>query len=58
MRMELPEKRQGTLIGQPEKSPDAKMEHTDMPPFLINVIFDDEESEIYLQALIHGVDTL
>ena len=29
-----------------------------MPPFLINEINDDEDGEIYLQALIHGVETL
>ena len=58
MRLELPEKRQGTLIGQHEESPDPTMEHTYMPPFLINAIIDDEDGKIYLQALIHGVEKL
>ena len=58
MRLELPEKRQGTLIGQPEDNTETTMTHTDIPPFLINVIIDDKDGEIYLQALIHGVETL
>ena len=55
MRLELPLKRQGTLIGQPEESPETTMAHTDMPPFLINAIINDEDGELDLQALIHGV---
>ena len=58
MRLELPEKWKGTLIGQPEESPDPTMEHTYMPPFLINAIIDDKDGEIYLRALIHGIETL
>ena len=34
------------------------MEHTDIPPFLINAIIDDEDGEIDLQVLIHGVEIL
>ena len=57
--VELPDKRHGkTLNGQPVESPETTMEHTDMPPFLINAIIDDEDGEIDLEALIHGVETL
>ena len=55
MGLELLDKMQGALIGQPEENPETTMTHTDMPPFLINAIIDDE---IDLQALIHGVETL
>ena len=58
MVVELPDKRHGTLIGQPVESPETKMEHTNMPPFLINAIIDDKDGEIDLQALIHGVKIL
>ena len=58
MGLELPDKRYGTLIGQPEESPETTMAHTDMPPFLINAIIDDEDGEIDLQEFIHGVETL
>ena len=58
MVLELPDKRCGTLIGQPEESPETTMAYTDMPPFLINTIIDDEDGEIDFQALIHGVKTL
>ena len=58
MGLELPDKKQGTLIGQPEENPETTMTHTAMPPFLINAIIDDEDGEIDLQALIHGVETL
>ena len=34
------------------------MTHTNMSPFLINAIIDDKDGEIYLQTLIHGVETL
>ena len=54
MGLELPDKRHGTLIGQPEESPETAMAHTDMPPFLIDAIIDDEDGDIYLQALIQG----
>ena len=29
-----------------------------MPPFLINTIIDDEEGEVDLGALIHGIEAL
>ena len=58
MGLELPHKMHGTLIGQPEENPETTMAYTDMPPFLINKIIDDEDGEIDLQALIHGVKTL
>ena len=58
MGLELPDKRHGTLIGQPEESPVTTMPHTNMPPFLINAIIYDEDGKIDLQALIHGVKTL
>ena len=58
MGLELPDKRHGTLIGQPEEIPETTMAHTDMPPFLVNAIIDDKDGEIDLQALIHGVETL
>ena len=57
--LELPDKRHGkTLNGQPEEIPETTMEHTGMPPFLINTIIDDEDGEIDLEALIHGVEIL
>ena len=58
MRLELPDKRHGTLIGQPVKSPETTMEHTDMPSFLINDIIDEEDSKIDFQELIYRVKTL
>ena len=58
MGLELPNKSHGTQIGQPKESPETTMAHTDMPPFLINAIIDDEDGELDSQALIHGVETL
>ena len=58
MVLELPDKRHGALIGQTEDILETTMAHTDMPPFLINAIIDDEDSKIDLHALIHGVETL
>ena len=58
MGLELPDKRHGTLIGQPEESPETTMTHTNMSPFLNNAIIDDKDGEIYLQTLKHGVETL
>ena len=56
MVLELTDKRHGkTINGQPVESPETAMEHTDMPPFLINAIIDDKDSKIDLEALIHGV---
>ena len=48
MGLELPDKRQGTLIGQPDENPETTMAHTDMPPFLMNAIIDYLDGEIDL----------
>ena len=58
MGLELPDKRHGTLIGQPEDNPETTMAHNDMPPFLINAIIDYEDGKIDLQVLIHRVETV
>ena len=49
-------------LGLPPQKPETDLgigvEDGDMPPFLINAIIDDEEGEVDLEALIHGIQTL
>ena len=57
--LSLPAQRNGDILNeQPIENTGIKIKDGDMPPFLINVIIDDKEEEIDLEALTHRTEVL